>query len=349
MLGPDKITLRRPDDWHLHVRDGSMMEAVVPFTARRFARAIIMPNLVPPVTTVEQAIAYRERILRTVPEEEDFNPLMTCYLTDTANADEIARGHAEGVFTAVKLYPAGATTNSDAGVTDLSRVSDTFERMQEIGMPLLVHGEATDPEVDVYDREAVFIDRVLVPLMVDFPALKVVFEHVTTEQAVQFVSESSERLAATVTPHHLFINRNAMFENGIRPHMFCRPVAKRERDRLALRRAVTSGDARFFLGTDSAPHAASAKESACGCAGIFSAPSALELYAQVFNEENALDKLEAFASFNGPAFYGLPVNEETITLNREVTSHPLKVTTTEGDIVKSFFVNDPLQWRVEGD
>ena len=349
MPGPDKITLRRPDDWHLHVRDGSMMAAVVPFTARRFARAIIMPNLVPPVTTIEQAIAYRERILRTVPQEEDFNPLMTCYLTDTADADEIARGHAEGVFAAVKLYPAGATTNTDAGVTDLSRVSGALERMQEIGMPLLVHGEATDPEVDVYDREAVFIDRVLLPLMVDFPALKVVFEHVTTEQAVQFVSESSERLAATVTPHHLFINRNAMFESGIRPHMYCLPVAKRERHRLALRRAVTSGDARFFLGTDSAPHAASAKESACGCAGIFSAPSALELYAQAFNEEGAIDKLEAFASFNGPAFYGLPVNEETITLNREVTSRPLKVTTTEGDIVKPFFVNDSLQWRMQGD
>jgi len=348
MPGPDQITLQRPDDWHLHLRDGAMLAAVAPYTARQFARAIIMPNLTPPVTTVAAAEAYRDQIAAAVPEGAKFTPLMTCYLTDDADADEIVRGHEQGVFAAVKLYPAGATTNSASGVTDISQVSGVLERMQEISMPLLVHGEVTDPDVDVFDREAVFIDRVLTPMMKDFPALRVVFEHVTTEQAVEYVSGTGENIAATITPHHLLINRNAMFQGGIRPHMYCLPVAKRERHRLALRRAATSGDAGFFLGTDSAPHSAAAKESDCGCAGIFSAASAVELYAQVFDEEGALDRLEAFSSLNGPAFYGLPVNEETVTLVREPSPAPKPVQTADGETVLPFFLSETLPWTLQG-
>src|SRR5215831_8156938 len=315
--GIDAITLRRPDDWHAHLRDGGMLATVLPYTARQFARAIVMPNLVPPVTTVAAARAYRERILAALPAGSDFTPLMTCYLTDATDPEEVARGYQEGVFAAVKLYPAHATTNSASGVTDYDRVTPVLERMVGPGMPLLIHGEVTDPTVDVFDREAVFIERVLAPLIRAVPGLKVVFEHVTTADAVAFVEATPDNLGATITPHHLVINRNALFQGGLRPHAYCLPVAKRERHRLALRRAAASGDRRFFLGTDSAPHPARDKEAACGCAGIFAAPAALESYAAVFDAEGALDKLEAFASLNGPAFYGLPANTETVTLVRE--------------------------------
>ena len=296
---------------------------------------------------VAAAAAYRDRIAAAVPEDARFTPLMTCFLTDDADADEISRGFDDGVFAAVKLYPAGATTNSASGVTDVARVSSVLERMQEISMPLLVHGEVTDPNVDVFDREAVFIENVLTPMMKDFPALRIVFEHVTTEQAVDFVAEAGENVAATITPHHLLINRNAMFQGGIRPHMYCLPVAKRERHRLALRRAATSGDASFFLGTDSAPHSSVAKESDCGCAGIFSAASALELYAQVFDEESALNRLEAFASLNGPGFYGLPVNEQTVTLVRGPSPAPKPVQTADGETVQPFFLSETLPWTLQ--
>ena len=282
MTGIDRLTIRRPDDWHVHLRDGAMLAAVAPWTARQFARAIVMPNLVPPVTTIAAAAAYRERILAALPEDAAFTPLMTCYLTDDADPDELARGHAEGVWVAAKLYPAHATTNSAAGVTDIRNLRPALERMQGIGMPLLVHGEVTAPEVDIFDREAVFIERVLQGVVRDFPALKVVFEHITTAEAVAFVEEAGDQVAATVTPQHLLLNRNALFAGGIRPHAYCLPVAKRERHRLALRKAATSGNAKFFLGTDSAPHAREAKESSCGCAGIFNAPFALESYLEVF-------------------------------------------------------------------
>ena len=316
MTGINEITLRRPDDWHLHLRDGDMLRAVLPYSARVFGRAIVMPNLVPPVTTAAAAASYRERILAALPAGASFVPLMTCYLTDETDADDLARGHADGVFAAAKLYPAGATTNSASGVTDVARIGDVLARMAEIGMPLLVHGEVTDPAVDIFDREKVFIERVLAPTMERLPSLRVVFEHVTTAEAVEFVRRAGDNLGATITPHHLVINRNALFAGGIRPHMYCLPVAKRERHRLALREAATSGEASFFLGTDSAPHPVSAKETDCGCAGIFNAPSALETYAQVFDEEGALDRLEAFASLNGPTFYGLSPNEERVTLAR---------------------------------
>ncbi|MBA3526995.1 MAG: dihydroorotase [Sphingomonas sp.] len=306
------LTIRRPDDWHVHLRDGEMLKAVAPFTARQFARAIVMPNLLPPVTTVAAAAEYRDRIL--VAAGPGFTPLMTCYLTDQADAEEIARGFAERVWVAAKLYPANATTNSASGVTDVRNLHAALERMQAIGMPLLVHGEVTDPDVDVFDREAVFIDRVLEPLTRDFPQLKIVLEHITTKEAADFVRSRGDTVAATITPQHLMINRNALFEGGIRPHAYCLPVAKREHHRLAVRRAATSGSPKFFLGTDSAPHSRDAKESACGCAGIFNAPFALEVYATVFDEDGALDRLEAFASENGPRFYGLPLNEGRVTL-----------------------------------
>ncbi len=317
------ITIRRPDDWHVHLRDGDMLKAVAPYTARQFARAIVMPNLVPPVTSVEAAAAYRQRIIEAA--GPDFTPLMTCYLTDDADPDALARGHGEGVWVAAKLYPANATTNSALGVSDVRRLNPALERMQRIGMVLCVHGEVTDPSVDVFDREAVFIERVLMPLMGDFPELKIVLEHITTANAADFVRDGPDTLAATITPHHLMINRNAMFDGGLRPHAYCLPVAKRERHRLAAREAATSGSAKFFLGTDSAPHARGAKESACGCAGIFNAPHALEAYAQVFDEDGALDRLEAFASENGPRFYGLPVNEGTVTLERATSDVPALV------------------------
>ena len=308
------LTLRRPDDWHVHLRDGEMLKRVAPYTARQFGRAIIMPNLAPPVTTVEAAAAYRDRIVAAA--GPGFTPLMTCYLIDHVDPGELARGYADGVWIAAKLYPAGATTNSASGVTDIRNIYPALERMQEIGMVFCIHGEVNDPDVDVFDREAVFIDRILDPLVRDFPALKIVLEHITTRQAAEFVADCPANVGATITPQHLMLNRNALFQGGLRPHAYCLPVMKREAHRLAVRKAAVSGSSKFFLGTDSAPHAREAKESGCGCAGIFNAPFALEAYAQVFDEEGALDRLEAFASLNGPAFYGLPVNEGTVTLER---------------------------------
>jgi dihydroorotase len=335
------LTIRRPDDWHVHLRDGEMLQRVAPYTARQFGRAIVMPNLVPPITSVESARDYRKRILEaTIP---GFTPLMTCYLTDESSPDELARGFDEGVWLAAKLYPAGATTNSASGVTDIRSIYPTLARMERIGMVLCVHGEVTDPNVDVFDREAVFIDRVLSAVIRDFPELKVVFEHITTAEAAEFVSSSGDQVAATVTPQHLIINRNALFAGGLRPHAYCLPVAKRERHRLAVRKAATSGSPKFFLGTDSAPHARNAKESACGCAGIFNAPFALESYAGVFEEEDALDRFEAFASVNGAAFYGLPLNETSVTLGRAGTQVPDEV---EGLV--PFHAGETLRWRFLG-
>jgi dihydroorotase len=342
---PDTITIRRPDDWHVHFRDGAMLQAVLPLTAGQFARAIVMPNLVPPVTDTAAARAYRERILTASPAGADFTPLMTCYLTDTTDPAEVARGHEEGAFTAVKLYPAHATTHSAHGVTDIDRVMPVLERMAGIGMPVLIHGEVTDPEVDIFDREAVFIERVLDPLRRRLPELRVVLEHVTTEEAVAYVESGGPNLAATITAHHLIINRNAIFQGGIRPHLYCLPIAKREKHRRALRRAATSGNPAFFLGTDSAPHAIPTKETACGCAGVFTAASALELYAEVFEEEGALDHLEAFASLNGPAFYRLPPNERHITLRREPWTVPERI--GEGELaVAPFRAGEILRWRL---
>jgi dihydroorotase len=348
MAGEQSLTLRRPDDWHVHLRDGAMLKAVLPYTARQFARAIVMPNLVPPVATVTAAEAYRARILAALPEGAAFTPLMTCYLTDATDPDEVERGFKDGVFTAVKLYPAHATTNAASGVTDLRRVRGVLERMEKIGMRLLIHGEVTDPTVDVFDREAVFIERVLERLIRDYPGLKIVLEHVTTKDAVDFVTASHANLAATITAHHLVINRNALFAGGLRPHMYCLPVAKREAHRLALRKAATSGDQRFFLGTDSAPHPVHDKERDCGCAGVFSAPAALEIYAQVFAEENALDKLEAFASENGPRYYGLPLNESRITLTRQTSTVPQTIA-SEAGAVCPFRGGETIAWTFDGD
>ena len=342
---PEQITIRRPDDWHVHLRDGAMLKAVAPFTARQFARAIVMPNLVPPVTNVAEGIAYRERIIAAVPADLDFTPLIVAYLTDHSDPDEIARGHAQGVFTAAKLYPANATTNSAQGVSNIRAILPVLERMQAIGMPLLIHGEVTDADVDIFDREAVFIERTLAPLTRGLPALKIVLEHITTAQAVAFVESSGPNLAATITPHHLHINRNAMFAGGIRPHAYCLPVAKREAHRLALRQAAISGSPKYFLGTDSAPHAAHLKEAACGCAGIFNAPYALESYAAVFDEEGALDRLEGFASEHGPRFYGLPLNEGTVTLERGEVRVPERVDAGGIDIVP-FHTGETLGWRL---
>jgi len=339
---PETITITRPDDWHVHLRDGDMLRTVAPLTARQFGRAIVMPNLVPPVTTTAAALAYRDRILAAVPDGSDFIPLMTCYLTDAADAGEIARGYESGVFAAVKLYPAHATTNSAHGVTDLDRVMPVLERMAGLGMPLLVHGEVTDPEIDVFDREAVFIDRMLDPLRRRLPELRIVLEHITTAEAVDYVRAGGANLAATITAHHLIINRNAIFHGGIRPHLYCLPIAKREQHRLALRRAATSGEAGFFLGSDSAPHAIAAKETACGCAGIFTAAYALELYAEVFAEEGALDRLEAFASLNGPAFYRLPVNRTRVTLRRAALEVPAAI----GEVVP-FRAGETLGWKLD--
>ena len=337
------LTIRRPDDWHVHLRDGDMLRAVAGHTARPFARAIVMPNLSPPVTDTASAAAYRERILAALPEGADFTPLMTCYLTDAADPEEVARGFEAGVFTAAKLYPANATTNSAHGVSAIRHIMPVLERMAEIGMILCVHGEVTDPEVDVFDREAVFIERALAPLLDELPSLRVVFEHVTTQEAVQFVEGAGDNVAATITPQHLHINRNAMLVGGIRPHAYCLPVAKREKHRLALRKAATSGSAKFFLGTDSAPHAREAKESACGCAGIFNAPFALESYLTVFDAEGALDRFEAFASENGPRFYRLPPNEGTVTLVREPVDVPDRI----GNLVP-FHAGEMLGWRFAG-
>lgn len=343
----DTITLRRPDDWHVHLRDGEMLAAVLPFTARQFARAVVMPNLLPPVTDIAAARAYRERILAALPASIEFTPLMTCYLTDSTDPEEVARGYEERVFAAVKLYPARATTNSAFGVTDYDRISPVLERMAGSAMPLLIHGEVTDPQVDVFDREAMFIERVLDPLGRRFPELRVVFEHITTEEAVDYITSRGANLAATITAHHLVINRNAIFTGGIRPHLYCLPIAKREKHRLALRQAATSGDKRFFLGTDSAPHAVPTKETSCGCAGIFTAPCALEIYAEVFEEEAALDRLEAFAALNGPQFYGLPANEARVTLRRGPFPVPERI--GEGDTaVIPFRAGETLPWRLEG-
>lgn len=343
----NSITIRRPDDWHVHLRDGAVMAGVVPHTARQFARAIVMPNLGPPITTVEAAQAYRQRILAAVPAGLDFTPLMTAYLTDGIDPDELARGHGEGVFTAAKLYPAHATTGSAHGVTDVANIHSALEMMERIGMPLLVHGEVTDSDVDIFDREAVFIERTLAPLVARFPGLKVVFEHITTAEAADFVVESGPNVAATITPQHLQINRNAMLVGGIRPHMYCLPVAKREKHRLALRKVATSGSAKFFLGTDSAPHAVSAKEAACGCAGIFNAPYALESYVQVFEDEGALDLFEGFASLHGPAFYGLPVNARTVTLDKGECPVPA-VIDANGTPIVPYHAGEVLGWRFLG-
>ncbi len=342
------LTMRRPDDWHLHLRDGAMLEGVLPSTSAHFARAIIMPNLVPPVVTTKDAAAYRKRIMAALPEGHDFTPLMTLYLTEATDPDDVARGFASGEVTAVKLYPAGATTNSQSGVTDIAKVENVLERMAEIGMPLCVHGEVTDPDVDIFDREAVFIERVLAPLRERLPELRIVMEHVTTKDGVDFVKAQDENVGATITVHHLIINRNAIFKGGIRPHYYCLPIAKREAHRQALRRAATSGDQRFFLGTDSAPHADPFKESACGCAGIFTAPNALACLAHVFEEEQALDRLEAFASRNGPGFYRLPVNESQVTLRRQADplEFPETIETGAGPVT----VFDPMfaiHWNVE--
>ncbi|GJL91088.1 MAG: dihydroorotase [Hyphococcus sp.] len=341
----DRITLRRPDDWHVHLRDDAMLEQVVNYTARQFARAIVMPNLAQPVTSVEAGEAYRKRILAATDPKLDFTPLMTCYLTDTLSVDEVKRGHDTGVFTACKLYPANATTNSSFGVTDIANIYPVLEAMQRIGMPLLVHGEVTDAQIDVFDREAVFIEKILSKVIKDFPELKVVFEHITTADAVDFVNASSANVAATITPHHLHINRNAMFAGGFRPHFYCLPVAKREKHRLALRAAAVSGSPKFFLGTDSAPHTDNAKESACGCAGIFNAPFALESYASVFEEEGALDMLEAFASENGPKFYGLPLNDGTIVLERSGVAVPENVGPASAPVTP-FMAGQNLIWRM---
>ena len=341
------LTIRRPDDWHVHLRDGAMLQDVVAYTARQFARAIVMPNLVPPVTDTASASAYRDRILAAVPEGVDFTPLMTCYLTDNTDADELARGAATGVFTAAKLYPANATTNSSHGVSDLANLYPVLERMERDGIVLCVHGEVTDADVDVFDREAEFIERHLQPLIQRFPSLKLVFEHITTADAVDFVISAGNNVSATITPQHLHINRNAMLVGGIRPHAYCLPVAKREKHRLALRKAAVSGNAKFFLGTDSAPHTRGAKESACGCAGIFNAPYALESYVTVFDKEGALDRFEAFASLNGPAFYGLPVNQAQVTLERtEVTVPDELPLNASGNIIVPFHAGETLGWKL---
>ena len=338
------LTLTRPDDWHLHLRDGAALAAVLPCTARQFGRAIVMPNLKPPVTTAAAAQAYRQRILAALPAGLAFEPLMTLYLTDELAPDEIARARAAGVV-AVKLYPAGATTNSDAGVTDIRKTYPTLHAMQRAGLPLLVHGEVTDPSVDVFDREAVFIDRVMQPLRRDFPELKVVFEHITTREAAQYVTEAGPHTAATITAHHLLYNRNALFMGGLRPHYYCLPVLKREVHRQALVAAATSGSARFFLGTDSAPHAAALKEaSVCG-AGCFTALTALELYAEAFDSAGALHRLEAFASFNGPAFYGLPRNQRTVTLVRQSQPVPERIAFGDAEL-KPLRGGDTLAWRL---
>lgn len=341
----DAITIRRPDDWHVHLRDGAMLRAVLPFTAAQFARGIIMPNLVPPVTTVDAAISYRDRILAARSAGSDFQPLMTCYLTDATTADEIERGHAEAVWVAAKLYPAGATTNAHYGVTDIKALHPVLERMERIGMPVLIHSEATDPAVDVFDREAVFMEQSLLPLLRDHPALKVVVEHVTTAETVDIVRANAPRVAATITPHHLVINRTSLFQGGLRPHLYCLPVAKREHHRIALRCAATSGDPCFFIGTDTAPHVASAKEAACGCAGVFVGATALQTYVQVFDEEGALDRFEAFASVNGANFYGLPVNQGTIELKRRAASIAPAVAVEDEEIVV-FRGGETMPWSI---
>lgn len=341
-----QITLTRPDDWHLHLRDGEALAAVLPHTARQFGRAIVMPNLKPPVTTVEQAAAYRQRILAAVPAGMRFEPLMTLYLTDNTPAAEIAKAAASGFVKAVKLYPAGATTNSDAGLTDIAKAYDTLAEMERVGLPLLVHGEVTDPAVDLFDREKMFIDTVLLPLTQRFPKLKVVMEHITTQDAAEFVAAAPSTVAATITAHHLLYNRNAIFQGGVRPHWYCLPVLKRETHREALVAAAVSGSPKFFLGTDSAPHAKGAKEAACGCAGCYTAYAAIELYAEAFEQAGALDQLEAFASFNGPDWYGLPRNSEKITLVKQDWPVPDSYPYISSDSIVPLRAGETLPWKM---
>lgn len=340
------LVIRRPDDFHVHLRDGPMLRAVLPFTAAQFARGIVMPNLVPPVTLVEEARGYRARILAAMPEGADFEPLMTCYLTDSTAPDEIARGYSEGVWKAAKLYPAGATTNSRHGVSDLVALAPVLERMERIGMPVLIHGESTDPAVDIFDREAVFMETSLLPLLRRHEGLKVVIEHATTIETLDIVRAHAPRAGATITPHHLVINRTSLFQGGMRPHLYCLPVAKRERHRLALRKAATSGEACFFLGTDTAPHPRGAKERECCSAGVFVGATALQIYAQVFDEEGALERLEAFASENGARFHGLPLNGGRVTLARRQSRAPLAVPAGDDDVVV-FGGGKPLAWSLE--
>lgn len=339
------LTLRRPDDWHLHLRDGAMLRAVLPETTRHFARAIIMPNLVPPVVTAAQASAYHARILAARPEGSDFTPLMTLYLTENTDPADVAAAHASGLVHAVKLYPAGATTNSASGVSNFDNVRAVLEKMAEIGLPLCVHGEVTDADIDIFDREAVFIDRVLDPIRRTTPGLRVIMEHITTRNAVDYARAQDDTLGATITTHHLVINRNHILAGGIKPHYYCLPVAKREEHRLALRDAATSGEARFFLGTDSAPHTDANKLLPCGCAGCFTASNTMSILAQVFEEDAALDRLEGFTSLNGPAFYGLPANEDTITLEKSGITYPAHIETVDGPVTV-FDPGFPLEWAV---
>jgi dihydroorotase len=342
------ITIRRPDDWHVHFRDGAVLRQVVPYTARVFGRAIVMPNLTPPVTTSAMTAAYRKRVVSAIPDRVSFTPLMTCYLTDDTDPSDLVSGHAEGVFTAAKLYPAHATTNSQHGVTDIEKIYPVLEAMADHGIPLLTHGEITRPDVDIFDREKGFIDEVLVPIMERFRRLKVVMEHITTEQGAQVVRSYRDRMGATITPQHLLYNRNAIFQGGLRPHMYCLPVLKREPHRLALRAAATSGERNFFLGTDTAPHLRHLKEATCGCAGVFSAPVAIQAYLRIFAEEGALDRFEAFASLNGPAFYGLPPNEEVVTFAEGSTIRAERVRVdSEGEIVP-LFDGETVDWAQVG-
>ena len=342
------LTLTRPDDWHLHLRDGEALRAVLPHSARQFARAIVMPNLRPPVTTVAAAAAYRQRILAALPAGMEFEPLMTLYLTDNTPGDEIRRAADSGFVKAVKLYPAGATTNSDAGVTDLAKCDAALAEMEKTGMPLLVHGEVTDPTVDIFDRENVFIDTVLKPLLARRPGLRVVFEHITTKGAAEFVASAGDNVAATITAHHLLYNRNAIFSGGVRPHYYCLPVLKRETHRAALLRAATSGSPQFFLGTDSAPHARHTKEAPCGCAGCYTALSALEFYAEAFESAGALDRLEAFSSFNGPDFYRLPRNAGTVTLEKKPWVVPEELAYASGETLVPLRAGEKLSWQLAG-
>ncbi len=342
----DTLTIARPDDWHVHLRDGDMLRDVTQYTARQFGRAIVMPNLSPPVTNTASAEAYRERILAAVPQGVDFTPLMTCYLTDTTDAADLVRGAEQGVFTAAKLYPANATTNSAHGVSNVHNLYPVLDAMEKAGIVLCIHGEVTDHDIDVFDREAEFIERHLRSIVADFPKLKVIFEHITTSDAVDFVMASPDNVAATITPQHLHFNRNAMLVGGIQPHAYCLPVAKREEHRLALRAAATSGSPKFFLGTDSAPHRREDKESDCGCAGIFNAPYALESYLAVFDDEGALDKFEGFASLHGPAFYGLPVSPERVTLTRTGTEVP-RIMQAAGSEIVPFHASQNLSWAVQ--
>ena len=345
----DKISLTRPDDWHLHLRDGAMLAAMLPESARHFGRAIIMPNLVPPVVTSADAAAYKARIMAAMPQWADFTPLMTLYLTENTDANDVAAAHASGLISAVKLYPAGATTNSDSGVADFDKVRGVLERMAEIGLPLCVHGEVTDADIDIFDREAVFIDRVLDPIRRNTPNLRVIMEHITTSNGVDYVKSADKNLAATITTHHLVINRNHILVGGIKPHYYCLPVAKRESHRLALRAAATSGNPRFFLGTDSAPHTDANKESACGCAGCFTATNTMSILAHVFEDEAALDQLERFTSLNGPAFYGLEPNKDKISMSKTTTNnYPEKLMTAEGEVT-IFDPGFPLLWQVDNE